>query len=165
MRFVYFYSRMSKISFEYFLTVSTMVFVASITSSWPCVLLCQILLSLCAPRAASIVFFSYIGYDGVCSAAEEAINPSRDLPVGIVGSLFMVTILYVFMALGITGMKKWVRHAESVIPSVNQSHVALTCDLHLYLFLYVTWMNGAGAQLHCIAYLWKTHHDLCMVGA
>jgi len=58
-------------------------------------------------RAASIVFFSYIGYDGVCSAAEEAVNPTRDLPIGIVGSLFIVTILYVLMALGITGMKKY----------------------------------------------------------
>ena len=57
-------------------------------------------------RASSIVFFSYIGFDGVATAAEEVKNPQRDLPIGIVGSLFIATILYVLMSLGITGMQK-----------------------------------------------------------
>ncbi|CAD7698531.1 unnamed protein product [Ostreobium quekettii] len=58
-------------------------------------------------RAASIVFFSYIGFDGVCTAAEEAKNPTRDLPKGIVWSVFISAGLYILMALGITGMKKY----------------------------------------------------------
>lgn len=53
---------------------------------------------------ASIVFFSFIGFDTVSTAAEETKNPSFDLPVGIVGSLGICTILYVLMCLVITGM-------------------------------------------------------------
>jgi len=53
---------------------------------------------------ASIVFFSFIGFDTVSTAAEETKNPAFDLPVGIVGSLGICTILYVLMCLVITGM-------------------------------------------------------------
>ena len=57
-------------------------------------------------RAASIVFFSYIGFDGVATVAEEVRNPTRDLPIGIVGSLAIVTALYMAMAVAITGLKR-----------------------------------------------------------
>ena len=54
--------------------------------------------------AASLVFFAYIGFDVVATTAEEAANPQRDLPRGILGSLVICTILYVAVALVITGM-------------------------------------------------------------
>lgn len=54
--------------------------------------------------AASVVFFAYIGFDVVATTAEEARNPQRDLPVGILGSLAICTVLYVAVALVITGM-------------------------------------------------------------
>ncbi len=54
--------------------------------------------------AASLVFFAYIGFDVVATTAEEAKNPQRDLPRGIIGSLVICTILYVAVALVITGM-------------------------------------------------------------
>ena len=54
--------------------------------------------------AASLVFFAYIGFDVVATTAEEARNPQRDLPRGIIGSLMICTILYVAVALVITGM-------------------------------------------------------------
>lgn len=53
---------------------------------------------------ASIVFFAYIGFDVVATTAEEARNPQRDLPIGILGSLAICTVLYVAVALVITGM-------------------------------------------------------------
>jgi basic amino acid/polyamine antiporter, APA family len=53
---------------------------------------------------ASLVFFAYIGFDVVATAAEEAAHPQRDLPRGIIGSLIICTILYVAVALVITGM-------------------------------------------------------------
>ena len=53
---------------------------------------------------ASIVFFAYIGFDVVATTAEEAKNPQRDLPIGIIASLIICTILYVAVALVITGM-------------------------------------------------------------
>ncbi len=54
--------------------------------------------------AASLVFFAYIGFDVVATTAEEAAHPQKDLPRGIIGSLVICTILYVAVALVITGM-------------------------------------------------------------
>ena len=54
--------------------------------------------------AASLVFFAYIGFDVVATTAEEAAHPQKDLPRGIIGSLIICTILYVAVALVITGM-------------------------------------------------------------
>ncbi|WP_063060481.1 amino acid permease [Nocardia sienata] len=54
--------------------------------------------------AASLVFFAFIGFDVVATAAEETKNPQRDLPRGILGSLVVVTILYVAVSIVLTGM-------------------------------------------------------------
>ncbi len=56
---------------------------------------------------ASLVFFAYIGFDVVATTAEEAKNPGRDLPIGIIGSLIICTVLYVAVTLVITGMVKY----------------------------------------------------------
>ncbi len=56
---------------------------------------------------AAIVFFTYIGFDSVSTAAEECRNPQRDLPFGIVASLVVCTILYVSVALVLTGVANW----------------------------------------------------------
>ncbi|EAQ00655.1 putative cationic amino acid transporter [Janibacter sp. HTCC2649] len=56
---------------------------------------------------ASIVFFAYIGFDVVATTAEEAKNPQRDLPIGIIASLVICTVLYVAVAFVITGMVKY----------------------------------------------------------
>jgi APA family basic amino acid/polyamine antiporter len=55
-------------------------------------------------RAASIVFFAYIGFDAVSTAAQEAKNPQRDMPIGILGSLFVCTLLYIAVSAVLTGM-------------------------------------------------------------
>ena len=52
----------------------------------------------------AIVFFTYIGFDSVSTAAEEAKNPQRDLPIGIIGSLIICTILYVGVSIVLLGM-------------------------------------------------------------
>ena len=54
--------------------------------------------------AAAIVFLAYVGFDAVSTAAEEAINPQRDMPIGIMGSLAVATILYVTVAAIMTGV-------------------------------------------------------------
>jgi APA family basic amino acid/polyamine antiporter len=56
---------------------------------------------------ASLVFFAFIGFDVVATTAEEARNPQRDLPRGILGSLAICTVLYVAVCLVITGMVKY----------------------------------------------------------
>ncbi|UPG92482.1 amino acid permease [Luteibacter aegosomatissinici] len=55
-------------------------------------------------RAATIVFFSYVGFDAVSTAAGEAKNPQRDMPIGILGSLAICTVLYIAVALVLTGI-------------------------------------------------------------
>jgi APA family basic amino acid/polyamine antiporter len=55
-------------------------------------------------RAAGIIFFAYIGFDAVSTAAQEAKKPQRDMPIGIIGSLIICTILYVLFAHVLTGM-------------------------------------------------------------
>lgn len=55
-------------------------------------------------EGASLIFFSYIGFDAVSTAAEEAIKPSRDVPIGIISSLLICTILYIIVAGLLTGI-------------------------------------------------------------
>ncbi len=55
-------------------------------------------------RGAAVVFFAYIGFDAVSTAAQEARNPQKDMPVGILASLAVCTVLYILMALVMTGL-------------------------------------------------------------
>ncbi|WP_036259385.1 amino acid permease [Methylocapsa aurea] len=55
-------------------------------------------------RGAAVVFFAYIGFDAVSTAAQEAKNPQRDMPLGILGSLAICTVLYVLVGVVITGV-------------------------------------------------------------
>jgi len=58
-------------------------------------------------RGAGVVFFAYIGFDAVSTAAQEAKNPQRDMPIGILGSLLICTVLYITVALVMTGIVKY----------------------------------------------------------
>ena len=55
-------------------------------------------------RGAAVVFFAYIGFDAVSAAAQEAKNPMRDMPIGILGSLIVCTVLYVIVGIVLTGI-------------------------------------------------------------
>ncbi|AXC14864.1 Amino acid permease [Acidisarcina polymorpha] len=57
--------------------------------------------------AAGYIFFSYIGFDAVSTTAQEAKNPQRDLPIGIIASLTICTLLYIGVAAVLTGMVPW----------------------------------------------------------
>jgi APA family basic amino acid/polyamine antiporter len=56
---------------------------------------------------AALVFFSYIGFDSISTHSEEAVNPQRDVPIGIIGSLVICTVLYMLVAAVITGMEPY----------------------------------------------------------
>ena len=58
-------------------------------------------------RGGSVVFFAYIGFDAVSTAAQEARNPQKDLPFGILGSLIICTILYIIVSALLTGIKPY----------------------------------------------------------
>lgn len=55
-------------------------------------------------RGAGVIFFAYIGFDAVSTAAQEARNPKRDMPVGIIGSLLICTVLYILVSGVLTGV-------------------------------------------------------------
>ncbi|MGW3988482.1 amino acid permease [Streptomyces sp. NPDC004830] len=59
--------------------------------------------------AASVVFFAFIGFDVVATAAEETRNPQRDMPRGIIGSLIICTTLYVLVSIVVTGMQNYTK--------------------------------------------------------
>ena len=61
---------------------------------------------------AAIVFFAFIGFDAVSTAAQEAKNPKRDMPIGILGSLVICTILYILFSHVLTGVANWSEFAD-----------------------------------------------------
>ena len=65
-------------------------------------------------RGAGLIFFAYIGFDAVSTAAQEARNPQKDMPVGILGSLAICTLLYVMVSLVLTGL---LSYKELNVPS------------------------------------------------
>ncbi|WP_068468975.1 amino acid permease [Candidatus Protochlamydia phocaeensis] len=74
-------------------------------------------------RASGIVFLAYIGFDAVSTAAQEVKNPQKDLPIGIIGSLGVCTILYVFFALILVGLVHYskLNVAAPVAQAINQT--------------------------------------------
>jgi len=67
----------------------------------------------------SIIFFTYIGFDSVSTAAEEARNPQRDLPIGIIATLVVCTVLYIGVAVVLTGLVPWQAVRDDAAPVVN----------------------------------------------
>ena len=92
-------------------------------------------------RAAGVIFFAYIGFDAVSTAAQEAKNPQRDVPIGILGSLIICTILYVAMSAVLTGLLPY--------PKLNDAApVAVALEAHEgLLWLSIPVIAGALAGL------------------
>jgi APA family basic amino acid/polyamine antiporter len=79
---------------------------------------------------AAVVFFAYIGFDAVSTVAEETKNPARDLPIGIIASLIICTVLYIVVAAVFTGMVPWetvrawtpAQRGEALTMALDQVH-------------------------------------------
>jgi len=67
-------------------------------------------------RAAGVIFFAYIGFDAVSTAAQEAKNPQKDMPIGIIGSLLICTVLYVAFAFVMTGLAHYTEFKGAAAP-------------------------------------------------
>lgn len=65
---------------------------------------------------ASIIFFAYVGFDAVATAAEEVKNPQRDLPIGIIASLLVCTVLYIIVSAILTGMVPYQQYHNNAAP-------------------------------------------------
>jgi basic amino acid/polyamine antiporter, APA family len=67
----------------------------------------------------SIVFFTYIGFDSVSTAAEECKQPQKDLPIGIIATLVICTVLYIAVVVVLTGLVRWETLVDDAAPVVN----------------------------------------------
>ena len=67
-------------------------------------------------RAAGVVFFAFIGFDAVSTAAQEAINPKKGMPIGIIGSLIVCTVLYVLFSYVMTGLAPYTAFSGDAKP-------------------------------------------------
>jgi APA family basic amino acid/polyamine antiporter len=76
-------------------------------------------------RGAGVIFFAYIGFDAVSTAAQEAKDPKRDMPIGILGSLVICTVLYIIVAFLTTGLKNYTQLnvAEPIAVAVDVTGV------------------------------------------
>jgi APA family basic amino acid/polyamine antiporter len=78
-------------------------------------------------RAATIVFFAYIGFDAVSTAAGEAKNPQRDMPIGILGSLVVCTLIYISVCAVLVGMAPF-RELDTAKPVATAIELAMRAD-------------------------------------
>lgn len=93
---------------------------------------------------AAIVFFTYIGFDSVSTSAEECKNPQRDLPIGIIATLFICAVLYAAVALVLTGVVNW-RTLDNAAPVVGV--------LKELGYNNVRWMVAVGALIGMVSSL------------
>ncbi|HMK86723.1 MAG TPA: amino acid permease [Steroidobacteraceae bacterium] len=84
-------------------------------------------------QASAIIFFAYIGFDGVSTVAQEAKNPQRGMPIGILGSLGICTVLYIFMSAVMTGLVPF-KQLNDAAP------VAVALEAHPQLLWLTTWV-------------------------
>ena len=78
---------------------------------------------------AGIVFFAFIGFDAVSTAAQEAKNPKRDMPIGILGSLAICTVLYILFGHVLTGVANWREFADPALG--GEASVAYAIRAHM----------------------------------
>jgi len=90
-------------------------------------------------RGAGLIFFAYIGFDAVSTAAQEAKNPQRDMPIGIIGSLAVCTVLYMLVSAALTGM---IPYTELDVPHPVGYAVEHIPGMH-----WMAWMVNLGAVL------------------
>jgi basic amino acid/polyamine antiporter, APA family len=92
----------------------------------------------------SIIFFTYIGFDSVSTASEECKQPRRDVPIGILATLIVCTLLYIGVAIVLTGIVPWQSVAGDAAPVVNAlKRVALTPDGHRLHWVQLAVLIGA----------------------
>jgi APA family basic amino acid/polyamine antiporter len=90
-------------------------------------------------RGAGLIFFAYIGFDAVSTAAQEARNPKRDMPIGIIGSLAVCTVLYMLVSGALTGMIPYTQ--------LDVAHPVGYAVEHIPALHWMAWMVNLGAVL------------------
>ena len=83
---------------------------------------------------AAIVFFAFIGFDAVSTAAQEAKNPSRDMPIGILGSLVICTILYILFSFVLTGVAPY----TDFVKAGKEASVAYAIETYMHGYMWLS---------------------------
>jgi basic amino acid/polyamine antiporter, APA family len=83
---------------------------------------------------AGIVFFAFIGFDAVSTAAQEAKNPSRDMPIGILGSLVICTILYILFSFVLTGVAPY----TDFVKAGKEASVAYAIETYMHGYMWLS---------------------------
>ncbi|MEJ0058700.1 MAG: amino acid permease [Terricaulis sp.] len=99
-------------------------------------------------RAASVVFFAYVGFEAVSTAAGEARNPQKDIPLGILGSLFICTAIYIAVAMVMTGVVPF-RQLEGGAP------IAVAIDAMNPTWAQVPWGFVESGELNLLSFVIK----------
>ena len=112
-------------------------------------------------QAAAIIFFAYIGFDGVSTVVQEAKNPARGIPIGMLGSLAICTVLYILMSSVLTGLVPYTQLNDAApVPVALEAHPQLA-----WLRIWVDWGALAGLTSVIItmiipqARIWLTMSD------
>jgi APA family basic amino acid/polyamine antiporter len=90
---------------------------------------------------AGVVFFAFIGFDAVSTAAQEAKNPKRDMPIGILGSLVVCTILYILFSWVLTGVAPYTDFMKSGKEASVASLLPTTCTVTAGYQLWLLWLS------------------------
>ena len=85
-------------------------------------------------KAAAILYFAYGGFDSIATMAEETKNPSRDIPIGLVGSMSMITVIYCLMALSLSMMQKYTEIDTGAAFSVAFQNVGMKWAKYVVAF-------------------------------
>lgn len=99
-------------------------------------------------RGAAIIFFAYVGFEAVSTAAAEARNPSRDVPIGILGALIVCTIIYMIVAMVMTGVVPYLELA-------SPAPIAVAIDRMDLAWANVPLASAPGGQLNLMSFLIK----------
>ncbi|KAM0006031.1 putative amino acid/polyamine transporter I, cationic amino acid transporter [Helianthus debilis subsp. tardiflorus] len=113
-------------------------------------------------QAAAIVYFAYGGFDTIATMAEETKNPSRDIPLGLLGSMSIVTIIYCLMALSLTMMQKYTDIDPNAAYSVAFERVGMKWAKYLVALGALKGMTtvllvGALGQARYITHIARAH--------
>lgn len=113
-------------------------------------------------QAAAIVYFAYGGFDNIATMAEETRNPSRDIPLGLLGSMSLITVIYCLMALSLSMMQKYTDIDPNAAYSVAFQSVGMKWAKYLVALGALKGMTtvllvGALGQARYIAHIARAH--------
>ncbi|XP_027903289.1 cationic amino acid transporter 5-like [Vigna unguiculata] len=113
-------------------------------------------------QAAAIIYFAYGGFDHIATMAEETKKPSRDIPIGLVGSMSMITVIYCLMALSLSMMQKYTEIDTGAAFSVAFQHVGMKWAKYVVAFGALKGMTtvllvGRLAQARYITHIARCH--------